>query len=43
MFNARENKADSLEAIENQLRLLRSANDAPNCHVLLIEEQEMSC
>ena len=40
LFNARENEADALEAIENQLKLLRSANDAPNGHVLLIDEQD---
>jgi hypothetical protein len=40
LSNARENEADALEAIKNQLKLLCPANDAPNGRVLLIEEQD---
>ncbi len=40
LFNARENETDALEVIENQLKMLHSANDAPNGHVILIEEQD---
>ncbi len=40
LSNVWENEADALEAIKNQLKLLCSANGAPNGHVLLIEEQD---
>jgi len=39
LFGTREDEVDALEAIDNQLLMLRSANDAPNGHVLLMEEQ----
>ncbi len=39
MFGTREGEVDALEAIDNQLFMLHSANDAPNGHVLLMEEQ----
>ncbi len=34
----KENNSDALEAIDNELTLFRSANGAPNGHVLLMEE-----
>jgi len=40
LFGTREDEVDALEAIDNQLLMLRSANDAPNGHVLLMEEQD---
>ncbi len=40
MFGTREDEVDALEAIDNQLFMLHSANDAPNGHVLLMEEQD---
>jgi hypothetical protein len=39
-FGTREEEVDALEAIENQLTMMHSANDAPNGHVLVMEDQD---